>query len=132
MRASDLAEHLGITHVSAANLAVELAEAGLLAEIRHRRYARIWATPEVARLLEPRAVARRARQIQTLNSAAGRPAEPAPGPAQLFEAGRDPNSVAREWSERKARSEGRLEKIYGDLDEALARTEAILGRRPGA
>jgi hypothetical protein len=40
----------------------------------------------------------------------------------------DPGAVARGWDDRKTKSEARLERIFEELDEALARTDALLAR----
>ena len=126
MTASDMARHLGITPRGATNLATELASQGLLGEITHRRYARIWAMPEIARLLEPRAVNQRLRRAQEIANA--RPGAGAGG-AELSSAPGDPGSVARAWEERKTKSEARLERIFEELDGALARADTLLARR---
>jgi hypothetical protein len=77
--------------------------------LAHRRYARIWATPELARLLEPRAVNQRLRRVQ--EAAPARPQAGA-GRSDRAPASADPGSVARDWDERKVKSEARLERIY--------------------
>jgi hypothetical protein len=125
MTASDMARHLGITPRGATNLATELAGQGLLGEITHRRYARIWATPEIARLLETRAVRQRLRNVQERSDAR---LDTGAGEAGMAPAFADPGAVARGWDDRKTKSEARLERIFEELDEALARTDALLAR----
>ena len=128
MTARDLADGLAITPRGAINLAATLADLGLLGEITHRRFARIWATPELARLLEPRAVSARMRRLHNPSRLLVRS-----GPEILPDAPptgkQDPSRVARDWADRKAKSEARLERIFEELDGALARTDMLLIRR---
>lgn len=130
MTARDLADQLGITPRGAINLASELAELGLVGEITHRRSARIWATPELARLLAPRAVATRMQRLQRLASGLPDRSETQIGPEEILMTGAAPARAAGEWDELKARSEARLGQIYKELDEALAGVDALSERFP--
>lgn len=129
MRASDLADYLGITPRGAVNLTTGLADQGLLGEITHRSAARIWATPEVARLLEPRAVTQRMRRIQGLTTDLVQNAAHPPAPPASVLVRSEPGRVAREWQASKTRHDARLERIYEDLDAALLRAESLLSPR---
>jgi hypothetical protein len=129
MRATDLADHLGITPRGATNLAVALEDQGLLGEVTHRRAARIWATPEVARLLEPRAVTQRIRGMQKLATGKARNVPQPDTPLTSVLDGTASGRVAQEWQASKARHEARLDRIYEDLDAALLRADSLLGRK---
>lgn len=129
MRATDLADHLSITPRGAVNLVTDLAEQGLLGEITHRRAARIWATSEVARLLEPRALTQRLWRMQDLMPGQGR-SEPQPVLPHVRALDADgPERAALAWQASTARHDARLEGIYEDLDAALLRADSLLSPR---
>ena len=129
MRATDLADHLSITPRGATNLAAALTDQGLLGEVTHRRAARIWATPEVARLLEPRAVTQRIRGMQKLVAAQARNIPQTEPSRTTVLDGIASGRVAQEWQASKARHEARLVRIYEDLDAAMLRADSLLARR---
>jgi hypothetical protein len=97
--------------------------------VTHRRAARIWATPEVARLLEPRAVTQRIRGMQKLATGKARnvPQPDTPLTSVLDETAS--GRVAQESQASKARHEARLDRIYEDLDAALLRADSLLGQK---
>ena len=98
-----LADRIGVTPRGATNLIDALVEEGLLREITRRRTARIWSVPGLAERL----AARPRRPAVT-----ARPPPPAAGPAADPQAGR-----------------AALNRAFDELDAALGRADALLGRR---
>ena len=97
-----LAERIGVTPRGATNLIDALVEQGLLREITRRRTARIWSVPGLAERL------------------AVRPRRPAPGLGA---------AQGREADPRSGREA--MTRALADMDTALGRADALLGRRRG-
>ncbi|WP_341212008.1 hypothetical protein [uncultured Limimaricola sp.] len=101
-----LADRIGVTPRGATNLIDALVEQGLLREITRRRTARIWSVPGLAERL------------------AVRPRKPGPGAASTAVASGFPEADTDPRAGREA-----MTRAFADLDAALGRADALLGRR---